>query len=51
MKHKARDRKCGRRKGHGMKHYGLRFGGLWTLLKRIADSWFGPIERSKYRGL
>lgn len=24
-------------------------GGLWSLLKHFVESWFGPIERSKYR--
>ena len=32
-----------------MKQENMHGGGLWSLLKHFVESWFGPIERSKYR--
>lgn len=32
-----------------MKQENMRGGGLWSLLKHLVESMFGPIERNKYR--
>lgn len=32
-----------------MKQNNMQRGGLWSLLRRLFETMFGPIERSKYR--